>query len=77
MKRQIKLTSQEQQLEQQAAQHQESLQTSAIEFDSVEKMLRHDAMHTPVPPVIAHRLEASIGPMVPAGRPWWRRWLGK
>jgi hypothetical protein len=77
MKRRIKLTSQEQQHEQQAVQHQESLQTSAIEFDSVEKMLRHDALHTPVPPVIGHRLEASIGSLPPPARSWWRRWLGQ
>ncbi len=75
MKRQTKLTSQEQ--EQLAAQQQQKQSSTAQEFASVEEMLRHDALHTPVPPTIAHRLEESIGQSSPrAGRGWWRRLLG-
>jgi ABC-type phosphate transport system ATPase subunit len=74
MKRQTKLTQQEQE---QLATGQQQLQSSAREFASVEEMLRHDALHTPLPPTIAHRLEESIGQSPPPpGRAWWRRLLG-
>ena len=60
--------------EQVAASRQE---TEAREFGSVEEMLRHDALHTPVPPTIAYRLEQSITQEAPPPRPaWWRRFLG-
>ena len=75
MKRQTKLTQQEQ--EQLAAEQQQTKSTSALEFASVEEMLRHDALHTPVPPAIAHRLEESVSQLPPpAGRAWWRRFFG-
>jgi hypothetical protein len=75
MKRQTKLTQQEQ--EQLAAGQQQTQSTSAQEFASVEEMLRHDALHTPVPPTIAHRLAESIGPSSPPHeRAWWRRFFG-
>ena len=75
MKRQTKLTQQEQ--EQLAAEQQQTQASSAQEFASVEEMLRHDALHTPVPPTSAHRLEASIEQSPPPpGRAWWRRLLG-
>jgi hypothetical protein len=76
MKRQTKLTSQEQ--EQLAAQeHQQQQASSAQEFNSAEEMLRHDALHTPVPPRIAQRLDDSISQLPPPpGRAWWRRLLG-
>ncbi len=50
---------------------------AAQEFQTVEELLRHDALHTPVPPSIEHRLQASLeqNPIPP--RPWWRRWLGR
>ncbi|MCX6913961.1 MAG: hypothetical protein NT167_13065 [Verrucomicrobia bacterium] len=74
MKRKTKLTQQEQ--EQLAAEQQQTQASSAQEFASVEEMLRHDALHTPVPPTIAHRLEASIEQSPPPpGRAWWRRLL--
>jgi hypothetical protein len=75
MKRQTKLTQQEQ--EQLAAGQQQTHASSGQEFASVEQMLRHDASHTPVPPTIAHRLAESIGPSSPPReRAWWRRLLG-
>ena len=75
MKGQTKLTPQEQ--EQLAATQQQAQSSSVHEFASVEEMLRHDALHTPVPPFIAHRLEKSIGESPPPpGRAWWRRLLG-
>jgi hypothetical protein len=75
MKRQTKLTQKEQ--EQLAAEQQQTQSSSAQEFASVEEMLRHDALHTPVPPTIAHRLEESVKDWPPsAARAWWRRLLG-
>ena len=75
MKRETKLTQKEQ--EQVAAEQQQTQSSSAREFANVEEMLRHDALHTPVPPTIAHRLEESIGQSSPSPeRAWWRRLLG-
>jgi hypothetical protein len=75
MKRQTKLTQQEQ--EQLAAAQQQTQSSSAKGFASVEELLRHDALHTPVPPAIAHRLEESVSQLPPpAGRAWWRRFFG-
>jgi hypothetical protein len=47
----------------------------ALEFASAEEMLRHDALHTPVPPSIANRLQESL-PRFEPSRPWWKRLLG-
>jgi hypothetical protein len=75
MKRQTKLTPQEQ--EQLAATEQEAQSSSVQEFPSVEAMLRHDALHTPVPPTIACRLEESVKQLPPtSSRGWWRRFFG-
>jgi hypothetical protein len=71
MKRQSKLTTR--QSEQQLSHHQTHEQ-SGLEFSTAEEMLRHDALHTPVPPSIAHRLQESIGPA--PTRSWWRRFFG-
>lgn len=73
MKRQTKLTSQEQ--GQQVAAEQNQQQTPR-EFASPEEMLRHDALHTPVPPTIAHRLQQSLNQIPAPSRAWWRRWFG-
>ncbi len=75
MKRQTKLTSQEQ--EQLAAQQQQQQGSAPLEFNTPEEMLRHDALHTPVPPNIADRLEESISKLPPPpSRAWWRRFFG-
>ena len=75
MKRETKLTQHEQ--EQLAAAQQLTQSSSPQEFASVEEMLRHDALHMPVPPTIAHRLEESISQLPPpAGRAWWHRFFG-
>lgn len=50
---------------------------SVQEFTSVEAMLRHDVVHTPVPPAIAQRLQESIGRLPLPPRSWWRRLLGQ
>jgi hypothetical protein len=75
MKHQNRLSNQEQeQQEQQVAQNQAQ---AVQEFASVEEMLRHDALHTPVPPGIAERLGQSLGPVAPPAKSWWRRIFGK
>ena len=75
MKRQSKLTPQEQ--EQLAAAQQQTQSSSPREFASVEELLRHDALHTPVPPTIAHRLADSVSQLPPPpARGWWRRFFG-
>lgn len=73
MKRQSKLTTRQSEQGQEIS-HNLSEQQSALEFGTVEEMLRHDALHTPVPPSIAHRLQESIGPA--PTRSWWRRFFG-
>jgi hypothetical protein len=50
-------------------------QQTAREFATVEEMLRHDAVHTPVPPIIAHRVQKSLEQNPPA-QSWWRRLFG-
>ena len=75
MKHESKLSQKEQ--EQLAAQQQQAQSSSAQEFASVEEMLRHDALHTPLPPTIAHRLEESVKQLPPRSqRGWWRRFFG-
>ena len=73
-----KLTLHQQAQEQQhAAREQQAQQQAAREFASVEELLRHDALHTLVPPAIAHRLQESVEPLPPARpRAWWRRLFG-
>jgi len=55
---------------------QETQQQSTREFGSPEEMLRHDALHTPVPPAIGHRLQESIGRAAPSKPSWWRKLFG-
>jgi hypothetical protein len=73
MKHHSKLTSQE---KQQIDLTQQTRLETGREFANVEEMLRHDALHTPVPPAIAHRLQQSLADAPPSARPWWRRLLG-
>ena len=72
MKRQTKFNEEQKQEQESAAQQNES----AVEFSGAEEMLRHDAIHTPVPPAIACRLRESIEQEPPRPRSWWQRWFG-
>ena len=76
MKSQSKLNSQEQEQPQQQASAEQTQQSSAQEFATPEELLRHDALHTPVPPTIAHRLAESIAKEPPRSQSWWRRLFG-
>ena len=49
--------------------------TTEREFENAEDLLRHDAIHTPVPPRIAQRLQESLDRIPPVPRPWWRRFM--
>jgi hypothetical protein len=76
MKRRIRLnTGQKAEQDLQASQ---ADQTGAnyTEFANPEELLRHDALHTPVPPSIARRLKESLGPLPPPSSPWWRKFFG-
>jgi hypothetical protein len=73
MKQQSKFNSQEQQ---QHTAGQQSEKQAVREFGTVEEMLRHDALHTPVPPRIALRLQQSINQMPRPASSWWRRFFG-
>ena len=68
MKRQSKLNSQEQ-----AQQHQAEQQTQQSSpprsSPHAEEMLRHDALHTPVPPAIGQPAEGIAGPIAAARPP--------
>jgi hypothetical protein len=72
MKGQNRLTSRTQ-AQEQALTGQKTQPETAREFATAEELLRHDALHTPVPPRIAHRLQESIGKSAPPPGPWWRR----
>jgi len=72
MKRHNKLT----QREEEALSEQVSQQHAAREFSSVEEMLRHDALHTPVPPNIGFRLRKSIGGLPSAKPGWLKKFFG-
>jgi hypothetical protein len=78
MNPQKKATIHQQTQEQQEAYNQQQTQQPAVcEFATVEELLRHDALHTPVPPAVARRLEDSVGELpLPRRRSWWRRLLG-
>ena len=64
---------QEQAAESQAA---HSAGGGAMEFQTAEELLRHDAAQTAVPPEIALRLSQSISQSPAPRRPWWRKLLG-
>jgi hypothetical protein len=76
MKQQSKLNSQQQDQAQQQASAEQAQQSGAQEFATPEDLLRHDALHTPVPPTIAHRLAESIGKEPARPQSWWRRLFG-
>ena len=74
MKQQTKL-SEEQQSRQVGTEHQ-TQQPAVREFANAEEMLRYDAAHTTVPPVIAQRLQKSTGELPQPKAAWWKRWFG-
>jgi hypothetical protein len=73
MKRQVKHSEQQEAFQQQ---QQRAQSQKFREFASPEELLRHDALHTPVPPAIAQRLRESLGKVPVPPPPWWRRLFG-
>jgi hypothetical protein len=72
-----KLSAQQRADEQQLTVGQQQAQsTGFLEFATPEEMIRHDALHTPVPPAVAHRLQESIERLPAPPRSWWRRLFG-
>ncbi len=69
-------TRQQTQSEGQLTENQKTQAEPAREFRSVEEMLRHDALHTPVPPTVAVRLQESVEKEGLQPAPWWRRLFG-
>src|SRR5262245_13405317 len=69
MKRQTKLTSQEQQELSEA----KSQQTTAREFATPEELLRYDTKQTIVPSAVSERLAQSIQQVPKPPRSWWQR----
>ena len=76
MNQQSKLNSQQQEQAHQQASSEQAQQSSAQEFANPEALLRHDSLHTPVPPAIASRLAESIGKSSPRPQSWWQRLFG-
>ena len=72
MKRQTKLTFQEQALAETKSQ-----QTPSREFASAEELLRHDVSQLTVPPAIAERLSQSIQSEPKPERSWWKRLMDR
>ena len=71
MKRQTKL-SPEQQQQQQSAEQQQARQSS-LNFATAEEVLRYDAAQTAVPPGIAQKLQQSTASLPPPPRSWWKK----
>jgi hypothetical protein len=77
MKHEKRLSSEQKaETQEQALNQQQTQQQAAREFGSVDELLRHDALHTPVPPTVAARLQGSINREPGATRSWWRRLFG-
>ena len=54
---------------------QQSQLGTAREFATPEEMLRHDALHTHVPPAVTDRLQQSVDREGLRPAPWWRRFF--
>jgi hypothetical protein len=76
MKREFRFRKSEEEKQQETARQEQSQQQGPREFNTVEEMLRHDSLLTPVPPSIGHKLNESIRAEPRPPRPWWRRLFG-
>jgi len=76
MNRHQKLTTRQESAEKQQQISQQQTQP-VQEFATVEELLRHDALHTPVPPRLEARLQEAVENLPGPARPWWRRLFGK
>ncbi len=76
MNQRSKLNSQEKAQENELASAQQKQEPAPLEFATPEEMLRHDALHTPVPPNIPFRLRDSMGGIPSSRTAWWKRLFG-
>ncbi len=79
MNQHSKLTAGQKAEEQQLETAQQQSQPQPLEFATPEELLRHDALHTPVPPSVTERLEKSLSEEPPPKEalPWWKRLFGE
>jgi hypothetical protein len=49
---------------------------NALEFGSVEEMLRHDSRENPVPPEVQHRLGSSMSKEPKPQKSWFKKLFG-
>lgn len=66
---------QEQQTEQRQVQS-EQTQERAVEFKTVDDLLRHDSEGNPVPPEVGDRLNQSISAEARPNLPWYKKLFG-
>jgi hypothetical protein len=57
------------------AECQQTAHQAALEFASVEEMMRHDAQQNPPPPQLAHRVAESVSKLPKPARSWWQKWF--
>jgi len=70
-------TRQQNELEAQLTEGRQQQVEGAREFTTAEEMLRHDALHTPVPPSVESRLQESVEREGLQPARWWRRLFGR
>jgi hypothetical protein len=51
----------------------EASQQRELEFNEAEELLRHDRLHTPVPPSVGARLNDSLRHEPPPAKSWWKK----
>ena len=59
--------------EEQHGNAQEKMTGQPLEFNSAEELIRHDAAHTVVPPVVASRLKKSLATGSSGKISWWKK----
>lgn len=67
-------TRQEQQLRQEETSAQK---TSALEFQTAEELIRHDAKNTSPPEGLEKRVKESVEREAASKRRWWHRFIGR
>ena len=76
MNQRSKLNSRETDEQQAAASTHQSQQSAGLDFATPEEMLRHDALHTAMPPNLPYRLRDSLGGTPSPRGSWWKRLFG-
>ena len=69
-----KLTQREKEEAQDRTRQHSDQRQAPLEFKTAEEALRHDRAQTPVPPVVAQRLNESVQELPKPRRSWWQFW---